>query len=189
MPDMDDLSARVGARDKESEAQDRVSRHNNALADRLGEAYEVAARLNKIGTEKQKAHYDKNTKLITFSEGDYVYLKEMTVVVGKSKKFRNRCRGPYLITKRFSHELSNPKKAEKYVTVNVNRMKRCYNPPGRKRARKGTVPTTLTKQSDDDWSESDDEPLYLLGRPKIIPTSQDKPPNFEYKDLWCNRIR
>ena len=44
----------------------------------------------------------KNTKLVTFSEVDYIYLKEMAIGVEKNKKFRNRWRGPYLITKRFS---------------------------------------------------------------------------------------
>jgi hypothetical protein len=172
----------MGARDKESEIQDRLSSHINALADRLGEAYEVVARLRKIGREKQKAHYDKNTKLVTFSEGEYVYLKEIIIGVGKSKKFRNRWRVPYLITKRFSDlNYKIQTKPGNCVRVNVNRMKRYYNPPGRKRARKGTVPTTETKQSYDDWSETEDEPLYLLERPKIIPSSRDKSPNFENK--------
>jgi hypothetical protein len=65
---------------------DRVDSHIQALASKLSEAYAVVDRLNKIGRAKQKAQYDKNTKLDTFSEGDYVYLKEMTVGVGKSKK-------------------------------------------------------------------------------------------------------
>jgi len=82
-PNMDDLSAGMGSRDEEPEAKDRVSSLINALPDRLGEAYVVVTRLNKIGREKQMAHYDKNTK--TFSEGDYVYLKEMKVGVGKTK--------------------------------------------------------------------------------------------------------
>jgi len=41
---------------------------------------------------EQRAQYDKHIKLVTFSVGDYVYLKEMTVGIGKSKKFRNRWR-------------------------------------------------------------------------------------------------
>jgi predicted transcriptional regulator len=90
MPNIDNLSARIEAHDKEPKTQDHVGGHINALADKLGEAYEVVTRLNKISREKQKARYDKNTKLVTFSEGDNVYLKEMTIGVGKSKKFQTR---------------------------------------------------------------------------------------------------
>jgi hypothetical protein len=71
---MDDLSFRIEVHDKEPKTQDHVGGHINALSDKLGEAYEVVTRLNKISREKQKAHYDKNTKLVTFSEGDYAYL-------------------------------------------------------------------------------------------------------------------
>jgi hypothetical protein len=70
--------------------EDHVTSHINALADKLGEASEILTKLNKISREKQKARYDKNTKLVTFSEVDCVYLKEMTIGAGKSKKFRNR---------------------------------------------------------------------------------------------------
>jgi len=65
----------------------------------LEEAYDIVRVQNKIGREKQKIQYNKNIKLITFSEEDYIYLKEMAVGPGKSKKFRSRWRGPYLITK------------------------------------------------------------------------------------------
>jgi len=71
---------------KEAGTTDRVDSHIQALAGKLSEAYEVVDRLNKISRAKQKAHYDKSTKLVTFSVGDYVYLKEMAIGVGKSKK-------------------------------------------------------------------------------------------------------
>jgi len=69
---------------------------------RLDESFDVVRRQNKIGRMKQKTQYDKNTKLVTFSEEDYIYLKEIAVGVGKSMKFHNRWRGPYLIMKRLS---------------------------------------------------------------------------------------
>jgi hypothetical protein len=95
----------------------------------------------------QRAQYDKNTKLVTFSVGDYVCLKEMAVGVGKSKKVRNRWRGPYLITKRLSDlNYQIQIKPGKHVTVNVNRLKRCYDPPKRRKDRQGTVPTTEDEQ-------------------------------------------
>jgi hypothetical protein len=115
-----------------------------------------------------------------FSEGDYVCLREMTVGVGKCKKFRIRWKRPYLITKRFSNlNYQIQTKPGKYVTVNVNRMEVCYDPPGRRKTRKGTVPAKKTKQTDDDCSESDDEPLCILGRPKIVVTSQDTQDNLQ----------
>jgi uncharacterized membrane protein YqiK len=96
---MDDLSAQMEASEKKLEAQDQVSSHISALADRLREVYDVTEKQSRIIREKQKACYDKNTKLVMFSEGNYVYLKEMAVGVGRSKNFRNRWQGPYLITR------------------------------------------------------------------------------------------
>jgi hypothetical protein len=76
LPNMADLSAQMEASEEKHEAQDRVSEHIQTLAGKLSEAYEVVRKLNKIGREKQKTHYDQNTKFVTFSVGDYVYLKE-----------------------------------------------------------------------------------------------------------------
>jgi len=59
------------------------------------------------------------------------------------------------------------------VTVNVNRLKRCHNPPTRKQVKKGTILIPEKVQSGDEWSKSDDEQLHLLGQPKLIPSSQD----------------
>jgi hypothetical protein len=141
----------------------------------LSEAYEVVKRLNKIGREKQKAEYDKNTKFVTHSVGDYVYLKEMAVSAGKSKKFCNCWRWPYLITKRLADlNYQIQIKPGKCVTVNVNRLKKCYDPPKKRKDRKGSVPTPNNEQSADEWDSSDDEPLHLLGRPKFILTSRDR---------------
>jgi hypothetical protein len=75
----------VDAHDNKPETQDHVTSHIDVLANKLGEAYEVVTKLNKISREKQKVYYDRNTNLRTFSESDYVYLKEMTVGLGKSK--------------------------------------------------------------------------------------------------------
>jgi hypothetical protein len=165
MPNMEDLLARMEV----PEGQDKVGSHIKILMERLDEAFDVVQRQNKIGREKQKFHYDKNTKLVTFSEGDYIYLKEMTVGVGKSKKFRIR-RGPYFITRRFSDlNYQVQIKPGKYMTVNVNRMKKCHRLPDKVKdvKRKASV-NPEKKFSVDDWSESD-EPLYLLGRPRRIP--------------------
>jgi len=134
MPNMEDLTARMGVPEEEPEDQDRVGSHIKTLAERLGEALQVVQRRNKIGRVKQKIQYDKNTKLVTFSEGDYIYLKEMTIGVGKSKKFRNKWRGPYLITRRFSDlNYQIQLKPGKFTTVNVNRMKKCQTPRQGKR--------------------------------------------------------
>jgi hypothetical protein len=112
-------------------------------------------------------------------EGDYIYLKEMTVGVGKSKKFRTRWRGPYLITKRFSDlKYQIQIKPGKYSTLNVNRMKKCHKFPGKvKDVKTKTLVTPEKEFSEDDWSDSDDEPLYLLGRPRQIPSFPDETQN------------
>jgi len=87
MPNTDDLSAEIEVLRVEPENKDRVGSHIKTLAERLKEAYDIVRKQNKIGREKQKIQYDRNTKLVTFSEGDYIYLKEMAVGPGKSKKF------------------------------------------------------------------------------------------------------
>jgi hypothetical protein len=56
--------------------------------------------------------------------------------------------------------------------VNINRSKGCHNHPGRKRDKKEKVPTPKQEQSDDEWDSSDDEPLNLIGRRRLIPSSQ-----------------
>jgi hypothetical protein len=89
------------------------------LAERLGEAYGVVMK-HKIGRERQKIQHNKNTELVTFS-GEYEYLKEMTVGVGKRKKFRDRWRGPFLITRRLSdRNYQIQLKPGKTVVLNVN---------------------------------------------------------------------
>jgi hypothetical protein len=179
MPNMEDLTAQMGVPKKEPEDQDRVSSHIEILAERLREAFDVVRRQNKIGRARQKIQYDKNTKLVTFSEGDYIYLKETTVGVGKSKKFSTRWRGPYLITKRFSDlNYQIQIKPGKYSTVNVNRMKKYHKLPGKvKDVKKKTLVTPEREFSDDDWSDSDDKPLHLLGRPRQIPSFPDETQN------------
>jgi len=107
-----------------------------------------------------------------FSEGDYIYLKEMTVGVGKSKKFRNKWRGPYLITSRFSDlNYQIQIKPGKFTTFNVNRMKRCHRLPGKVKDIKKKASVTPERDfSDDDWNDSDNKPLHSLGRTKQIPS-------------------
>jgi hypothetical protein len=125
LPTTDDLSARGETDGTDATPKNLVEDHIRVLAERLREAYEVVMEHNKTGREKQKIQCNKNTKLVTFSEGEYVYLKEMPVGVGKSKKFRDRWRGPFLITKRLSDwNYQIQIKPGTTVVVNVNRMKR-----------------------------------------------------------------
>jgi transposase InsO family protein len=53
MPNMEDLTARMGVPEEEPEDQDRVESHINTLAERLGEAFDVIQRRNKTGRVKQ----------------------------------------------------------------------------------------------------------------------------------------
>jgi hypothetical protein len=68
------------------------------------------------------------------------------------------------------------------VTVNVNRLKKCHAPP-QKKVRKQTAPTPKEEPSADDWDSSDDEPLYLLGQRKFIPTPRDRPQGSENAEI------
>jgi hypothetical protein len=57
-------------------------------------------------------------------------------------------------------------------------MKRCHKIPGKvKDVRKKTLVNPEKEFSDDDWSDSDDEPLHLLGRPRQIPSFPDATQN------------
>jgi len=173
LPNMDDLSARMEVPGKEPDSQDKVSSHIQTLAGKLNKAYEVVTRLNKSSRAKQKAYYDRNTKLVTFSVGDYVYLKEMAVGPGESKKFRTRLRGPYLITKRLS-DLNYQIQITpgKFAIVNINRLKRCHDAPKRKKTKKTTVPTIKENTTEEEWDTSDEKHFYLLGNRKITPASK-----------------
>ena len=123
LPTTDDLSTQVSADGADSMSGNPVEDHVHVLAERLREAYEVVREHN-IGREKQEIQYNKNSKLVTFSEGDYVYLIEMAVGIGKSKKFRERWRGPFLVTKTLSYWNYQIKlKPGKMVVVNANCIK------------------------------------------------------------------
>ena len=73
MPNTDGLSAQIETQRVEPENKDRVGSHIKTLAESLEEAYDILREQNKIGRKKQKIQYDKNTKLITFSEGHYIF--------------------------------------------------------------------------------------------------------------------
>jgi hypothetical protein len=85
----------------------------------------------------------------------------MAIGAGKSKTFRERWRGPFLITKRYSDlNYRIQIKPGKLATVNINRLKKCHDPPRRKKDGKRTVPFPERKQADSEWDDSDDEPLH-----------------------------
>jgi hypothetical protein len=107
----------------------------------------------------------------------------MAVGVGKSRKFRNPWRGPYLITKRFSDlNYQIQLKPGKHVTVNFNRLKKCHAPP-QKKSRKQTAPNPKEEPSADEWDSSDDKPLRLLGQRKFIQTPRDRPQESENAEI------
>jgi hypothetical protein len=59
------------------------------------------------------------------------------------------------------------------VIVNINRLKRCYVAPKPRKAIKATVsPTVEENTTDEEWNSSDEEPLHLLGKRRVIPISQ-----------------
>jgi hypothetical protein len=80
----------------------------------------------------------------------------MSVGVGKSKKFRDRWRGPFLITKRLSDwNYQIQLKPGKTVVVNVNRMKRCHNPPKKTRSNRDTAVSKRMPTGNDQNSETE----------------------------------
>jgi hypothetical protein len=65
----------------------------------------------------------------------------MAIAAGKCKKFRERWRGPFLITKRYSDLNYQIRiKPGKLATANINRLKKCHDPPRKKKDEKRTVP-------------------------------------------------
>jgi hypothetical protein len=138
--------------------QEILSRFTFTLAERLKEAYKTVEEHNRAGRGKQKVQYDKNTKLVKFSVGDYIYLKEMAIGPGKSKKFRGRWRGPFEITKRLS-DWNYQIRMKPGKDVNVNRMKLCRNPPTRKRTTGRLISGSKIKLTD-----SGSEPRRLVCR-------------------------
>ena len=98
----------------------------------------------------------------------------MAVGLGKSKKFRSRWRGHYLIAKRFSDlNYQIQIRPGKRVTVNVNRMKRFHDPPRETKPKGKVLVGPQSDHCDGNWSNSDEEPLCLLGRPCQIPPFQN----------------
>jgi transposase InsO family protein len=178
LPNTDDLSARVDDSVKVPKLGDSVEMHARTLAERLKEAYEIVREYNKLGREKQKAQYDKNTKLVIFSVGDYVYIKEMAVRPGKSKKFRDRWRGPYLVTQRLSDwNYQIQIKPGKVVIVNVNHMKKCHNPPARKKITKSLARDTVARNRKEKSTSVDEETSCVPGRYIYRPLLDEVPQN------------
>jgi transposase InsO family protein len=110
-------------RDSRTPLQD----HIDTLADRLKEAYRITRENNNLGRRRQKAQYDKGTKLITFQPGDEVYLREMVRRKRGCPKFRVKWKGPFTVIKRLSDLNYLVKvKRNKEIVVNVNKMKHCH---------------------------------------------------------------
>jgi hypothetical protein len=65
------------------------------------------------------------------------------------------------------------------MTADVSRLNRCHNPPGRGRDRKGIKPPPEKGQSDDDWNDSENEPLHLAGRPRLLTFFNERPQDSE----------
>ena len=185
LPTTDGLSARIDTDGAESKSGNPVEDHARVLAERLKEAYEVVQEHNRIGREKQKIQYNKNTKLITFSEGEYVYLKEMAIGAGKSKKFRDRWRGPYQITKKLSDWNYKIRfKPGKTIVVNVNQVKRCHDPPIRRRLLTKTTEDQNNVLSDNEPDEydSDSSDKVVWSQPLPLASRNIQEENFDNRD-------
>jgi len=105
--------------------RDSIQHHLETLVDRLKEVYQVVTEKNRIGRERQE-YYNIGTKLVTFQQGDMVYLKEMWTADRNARKFRIRWEGPYEVIRRLS-DLNYLVKLlrTKEIVVNVKKM-RCF---------------------------------------------------------------
>jgi transposase InsO family protein len=173
LPTTNDLNACLSSGTKDVNSGDPIDIHIRTLAERLTEAYKTVEEHNRVGRAKQKIQYDKNTKLVTFSVGDYIYLKEMAIGPGKSKKFRGRWRGPFEVIKRLSDwNYQIRMKPGKDVVVNVNRMKLCRSSPTRKRTTGRLISGSKIKLTEPKTVEQDIETPPVSGRPIIVTETQ-----------------
>ena len=102
------------------------------LEDRL-EALKQARMLAKESIEKSQAsskeYYDRSRNESNFKVDDFVLLKTPRLVKGKSKKFMNRYKGPFLITKQLSpvtYEIVNVRGRRCARVVHSARLKPYY---------------------------------------------------------------
>lgn len=94
-----------------------------------------------------------------------MYIKEMAIGPGKSNKFCERWRCPYLVTQRLSEwNYQIQIKPEKEVVVNVSRMEKCHNPPTRKRITRNFVRDTVVKNENRKYTREDAETPCVPGR-------------------------
>jgi transposase InsO family protein len=95
LPTEDDLSSEKFVTKGCASHQDSLQHHQEMLADRLKEAYQVVRENSRVGRERQKEYYNQGTKLVTFQPGGMVYLKEMVNSKRRCVKFRTKWKGPY----------------------------------------------------------------------------------------------
>ena len=97
------------------------------LQERLREVHEAARASTAQQMVSQKRHYDANVRLITYAEGDVVWLHNPVRRKGKSPKFMRPWVGPYVIVSQINDVnfriQSSPR--AKYQIVHADRLKPC----------------------------------------------------------------
>ena len=98
-----------------------VENEGDLISQQWSNALATAKKNLKIAQEKQKANYDKKTKLKTYKKGDSVLLREPP----KPGKYNLKWAGPFEVTKKYS-DLNYQIKSEKnnkLQIVHINRLK------------------------------------------------------------------
>ena len=107
--------------------EDSPSEYVARLKDRLRTAHEAARAHSTTAMVTQKCQYDHNVRLVTYQEGDVVWLHCPIRRVGKSFKITRPWTGPYVIVKSISEVTSRIQKSPrgKAQIVHADRLKPC----------------------------------------------------------------
>lgn len=115
--------------------------------DVLKEFREIAKDNIETAQDRAKIYYDRSRIDTGFKVGDLALVKKPILMKGRSKKFVNRYKGPYKITKKLSpvvFEVVNAKGRPKFDNVHVSRMK-----PFRKSDTLGDSDSECGQENDD----------------------------------------
>ena len=172
LPSLQDLKAKLSPEVRDSEHAPRLEN----LKANLRSAYKFAREHARKSHDTNKQYYDRRARDRNFSVGDHVYLYTPAIKVGLSAKFRKPWTGPWRITarkSRLNHTLINAR--GKKVTVHVNRMKFCHEPPVWQE--KAHVPKVVRPQRRQEQEEEEQEISSPGPVPRHAPVVENQHPD------------
>ncbi|XP_071481152.1 uncharacterized protein [Diadema antillarum] len=117
-----------------SETEEREkSDYAQILRHTLQEVHEVAREKMKSSAQRQAKLYDRNTKLRSYSKGDWVWLSGIQRKRGVCPKLMYKWSGPYLVTTKLSDVIYRIQESSrsKPKVVHLDRLKEYTGPPMR----------------------------------------------------------